>query len=165
MATQILGKVKMINKGAYNSATTYNELDIVTYEGSSYSAKQETTGNLPTNTTYWELLAEKGDKGDTGNTGATGATPNISVKSTTTGEAGTDASVSLDASSTPEAPKFNFTIPRGDKGNTGNTGATGATPNISVGTVTTGQAGTDADVVHQKIQYLTLQFRRAKMEK
>lgn len=33
---------------------------------------------------------------------------------------------------------------KGDKGNTGNTGATGATPNITIGTVTTGAAGTDA---------------------
>jgi hypothetical protein len=37
--------------------------DAVTYGGSSYRAKGYTTGNLPTNTTYWELIAQ-GFEGD-----------------------------------------------------------------------------------------------------
>ena len=37
---------------------------------------QSTQGNAPTNTTYWQLIAEKGTKGDTGATGQTGATGN-----------------------------------------------------------------------------------------
>lgn len=60
MATQILGKVGMVLKGEYNGSTEYQKLDVVTYNGESYSAKNNTTGNLPTNTTYWQLLAEKG---------------------------------------------------------------------------------------------------------
>ena len=60
---QALGKVTITPKGAYDGSTTYERLDTVTYNGSSYIALAETTGNLPTNTTYWELLAQKGDQG------------------------------------------------------------------------------------------------------
>ena len=62
----VLGPVAIKNMGEYNSATNYEKLNVVTYQGSSYCAKTNTIGNLPTNTTYWDLMAEKGDKGDTG---------------------------------------------------------------------------------------------------
>lgn len=74
--TQDLGKVAYLSKGAYNSATQYEKNDVVTYQGSSYVSLQATKGNAPTNTTYWQLIAEKGTKGDTGATGQTGATGN-----------------------------------------------------------------------------------------
>lgn len=51
--------------------------------------------------------------------GATGLTPDISVLSTTTLAPGEPAAVSLDPTSTPEAPKLVFGIPKGDKGDTG----------------------------------------------
>lgn len=70
-----LGIVGIKNRGEYNAATNYEKLNVVTYQGSSYCAKGNTIGNLPTNTNYWYLLAQKGDKGDTGNTGATGPAP------------------------------------------------------------------------------------------
>ena len=38
--------------------------DAVSYNGSSYICIQATTGNLPTNTTYWEVLAKKGIDGE-----------------------------------------------------------------------------------------------------
>ncbi len=50
-------------KGVYNGATAYVLNDNVSYNGSSYIAKGATTGNLPTNATYWDLLAEKGVDG------------------------------------------------------------------------------------------------------
>lgn len=59
-------------RGVYDNATAYNYGDSVTYNGSSYTATATTTGNLPTNTTYWQLAASKGDTGATGATGATG---------------------------------------------------------------------------------------------
>ena len=74
--TQDLGKVAYLSKGAYSSSTQYEKNDVVTYEGSSYVSLQSTQGNAPTNTTYWQLIAEKGTKGDTGATGQTGATGN-----------------------------------------------------------------------------------------
>lgn len=62
MAKQILGKVVPIPRGEYNSSTQYEMLDIVTYNGSSYIAKTSVRGQVPTNTTYWQLLAKQGDK-------------------------------------------------------------------------------------------------------
>ena len=62
--TNVLGVVAMKTRGEYNSETTYEKLNVVTYQGSSYCAKMDTQGNLPTNTTYWDLIAEKGAKGD-----------------------------------------------------------------------------------------------------
>lgn len=67
MAVQVLGKVAYFNKGAYNSETNYEINDVVSYNGSSYvSLNDNNQGNLPTNTNYWSVVAEKGDKGDTG---------------------------------------------------------------------------------------------------
>jgi len=67
MAVQVLGKVAYFNKGAYNSQKNYEINDVVSYNGSSYvSLNDNNQGNLPTNTNYWSVVAEKGDKGDTG---------------------------------------------------------------------------------------------------
>ena len=52
------GRILLLPKGAYDANTTYNLLDMVFYQGSTYVAKQTTTGNLPTNTTYWQILAQ-----------------------------------------------------------------------------------------------------------
>lgn len=41
---------------AYVASTTYSTGDYVQYNSKLYEAKQATTGNLPTNTTYWLLL-------------------------------------------------------------------------------------------------------------
>lgn len=56
--------------GPYNVATAYATGDSVSFNGNSYVALQATIGNLPTNTTFWQLLAEKGDTGATGATGS-----------------------------------------------------------------------------------------------
>jgi collagen type VII alpha len=64
----------IIPSGEYNNAFTYNSANSVSFVGSSYLAKQTTVGNAPTDTTYWQLLAQKGDTGNTGPSGATGAT-------------------------------------------------------------------------------------------
>lgn len=45
---------------AYNPATSYVINDAVSYNWSSYICKLASTGNLPTNTTYFDLLAQKG---------------------------------------------------------------------------------------------------------
>ena len=50
-------------QGEYVSGTTYQTGMSVSYDGSSYVALQTTLGNVPTNTTYWQLLASKGDTG------------------------------------------------------------------------------------------------------
>lgn len=64
----------IIPSGAYDNATTYDPGDYVSYQGGSYTALVETTGNLPTDTDFWMQVAAKGDTGTTGATGATGPT-------------------------------------------------------------------------------------------
>lgn len=73
--TNVLGIVGIKHCGEYDATKNYEKLNVVTYNGSSYCAKTSTTGNLPTNTDFWDLMAEKGDKGDKGDTGEEGYTP------------------------------------------------------------------------------------------
>ena len=61
MATIDLGKIKFNWKGAYASGTAYVVDDVVEYNGSSYICILASTGNLPTDATYWETMAEGGD--------------------------------------------------------------------------------------------------------
>src|ERR1035441_6730105 len=65
-------------RGAYAGGTTYSAYDTVSYSGSSYVCILGSTGNLPTNGTYFALAASKGDTGASGsgtgtiNSGTTG---------------------------------------------------------------------------------------------
>lgn len=58
--------------GEYDEMTAYELGDGVSYEKSSYVAIQQTTGNLPTDPAYWQLLAEQGIQGEQGVPGNTG---------------------------------------------------------------------------------------------
>lgn len=64
------------NSTAYVNNSAY--IDIVTYSGNTYACKTSNTGQTPTNTTYWTLIAQKGatgtqgTQGPKGDTGATG---------------------------------------------------------------------------------------------
>ena len=100
-----------------------------------------------------------GTVGPTGPTGPAGPST-IVVGTTTTGDSGTDASVTN--SGTAENVVLDFVIPEGPTGPagldgatgptgpagldgaTGPTGPTGATPTLTIGTVTTGDPGTEA---------------------
>jgi hypothetical protein len=62
-ATGATGPAGLNWLGAYAGGTTYAVDDAVSYNGSSYVCKLASTGNLPTNTTYWDTLAEKGASG------------------------------------------------------------------------------------------------------
>jgi len=55
-------------KGAFSETTEYSYRDAVFYQGSSYFYKYDEprSGFYPTNSTYWDVLVEKGDQGDTG---------------------------------------------------------------------------------------------------
>ena len=61
MAKENLGKVMMIPKGEYSNDITYEFLDIVSYNGSSYVCKKDTKGNTPENLEYWQVIVEKPD--------------------------------------------------------------------------------------------------------
>ena len=102
----------------------------------------------------------KGAKGDTGASGSSGETtvvnPTIAIGTVTGGD-------TASATITGDSPNYtlNLVLPKGDKGDRGATGETGAkgadgakgekgadgvTPTLSVGTVTTGEAGSSASV-------------------
>jgi len=57
MAVVNVGKVGFEFKGAYNAGTDYVVNDVVKYNNSSYICIQNSTGNLPTNDTYWDLMS------------------------------------------------------------------------------------------------------------
>lgn len=61
MATINLGKLRFNWKGTYDNATAYTKDDVVEYNGSSYVNIQNSTGNLPTDTAYWEVMAQQGN--------------------------------------------------------------------------------------------------------
>lgn len=65
MAQVNAGRVRFVSRGTYSVSTQYYLFDLVDYNGSSYIAKSNTLGNLPTNTEYWQLIAEKGNTGNT----------------------------------------------------------------------------------------------------
>lgn len=48
----------------YNALTAYVPLNKVYYNGSTYQCILASTGNLPTNTTYWKIVASKGADGE-----------------------------------------------------------------------------------------------------
>jgi len=132
------------------------------------------TVGQPTGVDYDALVAKKQttttkrvnalERKESGSGGS--ATVSVNVGSTTTGAAGSSASVTNSGSST--AVVLDFTIPRGATGSTGATGATGATGptgpagptgptgatgatgpagpanSLAIGTVTTGASGTAA---------------------
>ena len=60
------GRVLLLHKGDYDSSETYSPMDEVLYQGSTYVCKQTSTGNAPTNTTYWQMMAQKGTDGSGG---------------------------------------------------------------------------------------------------
>ena len=109
-----LGIVGIKNMGEYNSQTQYEKLNVVTYQGSSYCALKNTKGNLPTDTDYWQLYAQKGD---------TGNTPDLSVGTVTLGD-----EPDVEITGTTDEPVLNFTLVKGDKGDKGDTGNPGASP-------------------------------------
>lgn len=154
MATKILGKVALTPKGEFSELTEYQVLDIVTYQGSSYICLQTSTGNLPSDKTYWQLVAEKGDKGEQGiqgvqgvqgekgekgDTGATGETgpagqdglsATIQVGTVNTLPAGSNVTITNSGDDTNAV--FNFGIPKGEKGDKGDKGDTGEIPDGTI---------------------------------
>jgi hypothetical protein len=63
MATVNLGSIKFKWKGTYSGATAYTVDDVVEYNGSSYICILASTGNLPTNATYFEQMSSAGTNG------------------------------------------------------------------------------------------------------
>lgn len=63
-----------VPKGAYASGIDYAVGDSVDWNGSSYVMFNNAASNVsPSNVTYWQVVANKGDTGLTGNNGSDGA--------------------------------------------------------------------------------------------
>ena len=56
-----LGKVSICPKGAWTKDTTYERLDAVSHDGSSYLSLVDNNTAEPTNTTNWLMLAQRAD--------------------------------------------------------------------------------------------------------
>lgn len=104
------------------------------------------------------IQGPQGDQGPQGEIGPTGDAATISVGTTTTGAAGSAATVTN--SGTTSAAVFDFNIPQGVQGPTGDTGAQGEqgpqgpqgaqgdAATLSLGTVSTGAPGTNASITN-----------------
>lgn len=68
MATKNLGKVAITPKGEW-VAGTYEKLDLVSHQGSSYLSIKDGNTSAVTVVADWLKVAEKGNKGDQGNAG------------------------------------------------------------------------------------------------
>ena len=94
----------------------------------------------------------RGDKGETGSTGPIGPANELSVAEVTTGAAGSNASVTIGGTAPNQT--ISFAIPRGDTGATGGTGLkgdkgdTGNAATITLGSVSTGAAGSSVSITN-----------------
>ena len=128
----------------WDADTTYDANTIVNYGDAAYlTFNGAARGEVPGKSDSWKLLVT----GAAGEKGADGAAATVTVGTVTTGEAGTQAVV--ENAGTENAAVLNFTIPQGEKGDKGEDGVIGrdgAAATVTVGTVTTGEAGTQAVV-------------------
>lgn len=97
---------------------------------------------------------DKGDPGEQGPAGADGQTPNISIGTVTTLEAGTNATASI----TGDTPNLtlNLGIPKGAKGDKGDTGEVGSGGSAVDTLVTTDIVGSTLTLTTDKLQYTTM---------
>jgi len=63
MATVNIGRLKFKWQGNYSSGTAYVVDDVVYHGGNSYVCINDSTGNAPTNTSYWQKMAQGSDLG------------------------------------------------------------------------------------------------------
>lgn len=106
------------------------------------------------------LQGEKGDKGDTGNTGATGPQGEKGER----GEQGIQGPKGDTGATGPQGPAGKDGT-NGTNGKDGVDGKDGVTPTLKVGTTTTGEAGTNANVtMNQNGTEYTLNFTIPKGE-
>jgi hypothetical protein len=137
---------------AVTTANAYTDTKIATEVSNRNSAintaisTEITNRNVAINAAVSEITAGTGTQGPAGATGATGATGPQGLKGDTgaTGATGATGPQGLKG----DTGATGATGPQGLKGDTGSAGATGTAATISVGTVTTGNAGTSVSVTN-----------------
>lgn len=106
-----IGRVQPLYKGEWSSTKSYDKLDNVIYEGSTYVSLQ--TNNIAhtpnvANSSYWQLIASKGNTGDI---------KTITVIASPSDSAWGTAVATGDPSE--KELTFTFGLPKGDTGNPG----------------------------------------------
>lgn len=117
-------------KGAWSSTTNYVADDAVSFNGSSWIAKQSNINSTPVEGADWTMIAQKGDTGATGATGLTGPQGPIGPTGATgatgpsgpEGPAGPTGPQGVQGPQGPEGPIG----PQGPQGPAGPPGASGA---------------------------------------
>lgn len=61
MVDQVLGRIAVVARGAYDPKVEYERLDAVTYNGSTYLVRQRCRGVTPAEGTFYMLMAQAGD--------------------------------------------------------------------------------------------------------
>ena len=93
--TGTAGPVGMNWRGTYGSTVSYAVRDVVSYGGSSWICVQAGTGQAPSaSSTYWNLLAQRGDDGQAGGSGG-GGLSSVARDSSLTGAGTTDSPLAV----------------------------------------------------------------------
>lgn len=144
MLVKNLGKVRIDWKGEWSSTSTYELLDAVEYNGSSYIATEDVKDNLPpTESEYWHIIAKAGKDGENGKDGAVGPQGPKGEQGNqgipgAKGDAATINIANVIPSDKAEVINlgdqhnawFEFRLPKGDKGDKGEQGIDGISPHI-----------------------------------
>lgn len=110
--TKNLGKVSVTPRGAYTAGTTYERLDVVTYQGGSWMALQSSTNIAPASGAYWMQIAAKG------NDGSIGQSCTVAIGTVTSVPYGTPSSVTNVG--TPNNAVLDMSLQTGPQGANGN---------------------------------------------
>ena len=120
-------------RGPYDAATAYEANDLVRYQGASYIALQDTTGNTPSDTSlFWDQFATAGSQGEPGdgfswegewNNATTYAVRDIVHHD---GSAWVALLANTNSEPTPTSTNWDEFALKGDTGATGAAGASGA---------------------------------------
>lgn len=133
-----LGRIGIFARGAYNPFESYEALDVVSFNGSSYVATQASEGEMPSaDSVYWKLLAERGEQGVQGPKGDGGQSfytwlkyadsPTSGMSDDPTGKKYIGLAYNkLSASESSDYDDYTWCKIQGEKGDTGVPGAKGS---------------------------------------
>ena len=111
-----LGRVQPLYKGTYVHGTEYNQLDNVLYSGNTYvSLVNGNINHYPTDSRYWQVIAQKGDRGVQGYTGSFGTTDGTVTMHSSDDPTATVV-VTNDGPDTAKNFHFAFNLPEGPVG-------------------------------------------------
>lgn len=143
-SAETAAKYAVVPRGEYDAATRYAANDIVEFDGSEYRATTAVVGISPP-ASPWELFLSAGADGKDGTDGKDGPANTLGIGTVETLPAGSSAAATI----TGDAPAqtLNLAIPKGDTGSPGDPGdpgEPGPANTLTIGTVETLPAGSQA---------------------